>query len=338
VQTREATKVNSNNHKVLIFLATRNGELFINEQIESIIHQSFMDWVLLIRDDVSTDNTLSLLKKWCSRDSRIQILDNLDEKSGSALNNFSKLIFCRNMFAADYYCFCDQDDVWAPDKLSKSLKALVEIEKDGVFKKLPALVHSDLEVVDRDLNTINRSFVAMMRLRPSSESMPARLLSRNEVTGCTLMCNKALLEVANPIPTNAIMHDWWLALVAAYTGRVRFLDETLVHYRQHSQNVIGAKSFWQGLNPFNNCFVSWRKGNLEILRSMEQSALLFSHLKRKKILSKQKLEEINSYSQLGTMSIYQRLKAAINMPIWRSHWLLNLVLFFRLNLLPRQNK
>jgi glycosyltransferase involved in cell wall biosynthesis len=332
------SKVNSNNPKVLIFLATRNGEIFINEQIESIINQSFMDWVLLIRDDVSTDNTLSLLTKWCSTDSRIHLLDNLDELSGSALNNFSRLVSCRNKYQADYFCFCDQDDIWAADKLYKSLKALIEIENISGWKKLPALVHSDLEVVDRNLYTINRSFVKMMRLRPSNESMPARLLSRNEVTGCTLLCNQALLDIASPIPNNVIMHDWWLALVAAYTGRVRFLDETLVHYRQHSQNVIGAKSFWQGLNPFNNCFVSWRKGNLEILRSMEQSALLFTHLKRKNILSKQKLDEIYSYSQLGSMSIYQRLKAAFNMPIWRTHWLLNLVLFFRLILLPRQHK
>ena len=330
--------MNSNNPKVLIFLATRNGELFINEQIESIVNQTFRDWVLLIRDDVSTDNILLLLKKWHARDPRIRILDNLDEASGSALNNFSRLVSYRNKYQADYFCFCDQDDVWAADKLSKSLKALVKIENNGCLKKLPALVHSDLEVVDRNLNTINRSFVTMMKLLPSSESMPARLLSRNEVTGCTLMCNKELLEVANPIPNDAIMHDWWLALVAAYTGRVRFLDETLVHYRQHSQNVVGAKSFWQGLNPFNNWFAFWRKGNLEFLRTMEQSALLYSHLKRKNILSKQKLDEIYSYSQLGTMSIDQRLKAAINMPIWRTHWLLNLVLFFRLILLPSQNK
>jgi glycosyltransferase involved in cell wall biosynthesis len=333
-------KVKSNNPNVLIFLATHNGEMFINEQFESIINQTYKHWVLLIRDDVSADNTLLLLKKWCAREPRIQILDNLGELSGSALNNFSRLVSCRNKYKADYFCFCDQDDIWAADKLSKSLEALVEIEieNDSGLKKLPALVHSDLEVVDRDLNTINQSFVEMMRLGPSNENMPARLLSRNEVTGCTLMCNKALLDVASPIPNDVIMHDWWLALMAAYAGRIRFLDETLVHYRQHSHNVVGAKSFWHGLNPFNNWIIGWRKGDLEFLSTIEQSAALYSHLHQQGILSKQKLDEIYSYSQLGNMSIYQRLKTAISMPIWRTHWLLNLVLFFRLVLLPRQNK
>jgi len=330
--------LNSINPKVLIFLATYNGEKYINEQIESIINQSYVNWVLLIRDDLSADNTLLLLKKWCARDSRIQLLDNLGENSGSALGNFSRLVSCYDQFAADYYCFCDQDDVWAADKLAKSLMALAEIENGKNSKKLPALVHSDLEVVDRDLKTINRSFVEMMRLQPANESKPARLLSRNEVTGCTMMCNKELLDIATPITNDVIMHDWWLALVAAYTGRIRFLDETLVHYRQHSQNVIGAKSFWHGLNPFNNWFIGWRKGDLEFMRTMEQAAALYSHLHQQNSIPKQKLEEINSYSQLGNMSIYQRLKAAFNMPIWRTHWLLNLVLFFRLILLPRQNK
>jgi glycosyltransferase involved in cell wall biosynthesis len=331
-------KLNPKDPKVLIYLATYNGETFINEQIESIINQSYLNWVLLICDDLSTDSTLFLLKKWCAIDSRIQILDNLDELSGSALSNFSRLVSCYDEFTADYFCFCDQDDIWFADKLAKSLKVLVEIEKNVFFKKLPALVHSDLEVVDRDLNTINRSFVSMMRLLPSNELLPARLLSRNEVTGCTLMCNKALLEIASPIPSIVIMHDWWLALVAAYMGRIRFLDETLVHYRQHSRNVIGAKSFWHGLNPFNNWFIGWRKGNLEFMRTMEQAAALYSHLHQQNSIPKQKLEEINSYSQLGTMPIYKRLKTVIRMPIWRTHWLLNLVLFFRLILLPRQNK
>ena len=330
--------MNDNNPNVMIFLATFNGEMFINEQIESIINQTYQNWVLLIRDDVSTDSTLLLLKKWQTRDLRIRVLDNFEEPSGSALNNFSRIVSHHNKCEADYYCFCDQDDIWIADKLSKSLKLLIEIENDSGLNRLPALVHSDLEVIDRDFKTINRSFIAMNRLRPSDESMPARLLSRNEVTGCTLMCNKALLDIASPIPFDVIMHDWWLALVASYMGRIRFLDETLVHYRQHSQNVIGAKSFWHGLNPFNNWFIGWHKGDLEFSRTMQQSAQLYFHLKRKNIRSKQKLDEIYSYSQLGTMSIFQRLKTAINMPIWRTHWLLSMVLFFRLILLPRQNK
>jgi hypothetical protein len=80
------------------------------------------------------------------------------------LGNFSRLESCYDEFTADYFCFCDQDDVWAADKLANLLKALVKIENDNNLKKLPKLVHNDLKVVGQGLNTINRSFVKMMGL------------------------------------------------------------------------------------------------------------------------------------------------------------------------------
>ena len=98
------------------------------------------------------------------------------------MGNFSRLESCYDEFAADYFCFCDQDDVWAADKLANLLKALVKIENDNNLKKLPKLVHNDLKVVGQGLNTINRSYCENDGIIPSNECMPGRLLSQNKVT------------------------------------------------------------------------------------------------------------------------------------------------------------
>ena len=321
--------------ETFIILAAYNGADFLAGQLDSLIAQTETRWRLLIRDDASTDGTPDIIRGYMSKDERISLLDAGDDASRSALANFSILLQAAYDQGADYVFCCDQDDVWDPGKLEVMLARLKQLEGEG---KLPSLVHHDLEVVDASLRPIAGSFVGMMQLNPSDEHRPQRLVSRNEVTGCAMACNRALLELALPISAQAVMHDWWLALCAAYFGRLAFVPRPLVKYRQHGRNTIGAKSFWHGLNPFTNWIAGWRRGDREFIATVQQArafkAAMAGRLERGSVA----YATLDLYGGMLTATRRQRLNALGQFGLWRDHWLLNIVLVMRMLLLPRNGQ
>lgn len=318
---------------ITIVMATYNGANFLSAQLDSVLAQTETNWTLLVSDDNSTDDTLEILKHYCAIDKRISLLEQSPQCGQSALSNFSALLKVAFQMGANYIFSCDQDDVWEPTKLAQLLRELKLIEG---AEKSASLVHHDLAVVDEELNLINESFTKMMNIRPGNEQNPQRLISRNEVTGCAMACNRALLELALPISKGAIMHDWWLALFAGFFGRLHFMPQTLVKYRQHGNNVIGAKSFWHGLNPFTNWVKGWRRGNAEFLDTVKQAQAF------QKAIAGRDIEEgaeviLNLYINLPSASRVQRLKSLRACNLWRSHWFLNAMLVLRMLLLPRSS-
>jgi hypothetical protein len=139
-----------------------------------------------------------------------------------------------------YFMFADQDDVWLPEKLEVSLDKMQSSENEK--NKLPVLIHTDLKVVDIMLREIAPSFWLYQNLDPSKDSIN-RLLVQNVVTGCTMMINRSLAEKCVPIHRDAIMHDWWIGLVASVFGEIVPLHQKTVLYRQHFDNNVGAKKF-----------------------------------------------------------------------------------------------
>jgi rhamnosyltransferase len=325
----EAADLNSNTS---IVLASFNGANFLSVQLDSLIAQSESQWELLIRDDGSTDDTLNIIKDYQQKDNRIQLLDQTQGVSGSALANFSTLLSDAYEQDAEYVFCCDQDDVWEPDKLQLMLARLKQLE--GKYKA-PSLLHHDLAVVNETLEPIADSFINMMRLQPSDEHNPQRLITRNEVTGCAMACNRALLEIALPISDQAVMHDWWLALCAGYFGRLAFMPDTLVKYRQHTANTIGAKSFWHGLNPFTNWVAGWRRGDKEFISTVKQASAFKEAMADRLGRDSEEYATLDLYSNLLAATRWQRLKALRSFGLWRNHWLLNIVLVMRMLLLPR---
>ena len=221
-----------------ILMATYNGEKYLDEQINSIIKQTYKDWTLYIRDDGSNDNTDEIIKKYVKMypDKIIYIKD---KKQGlGAKGNFGELI----KYSQSEYCmFSDQDDVWCENKIEISLNKIKNIEsKNG--KKIPILIHTDLYVVDEDLNIMNDSFWKYQNLNPNAIQMN-ELLVQNNVTGCTMMLNKSLLDLSKDIPSKCIMHDWWIALVASCFGKIETLNESTILYRQHGNNEVGAHKY-----------------------------------------------------------------------------------------------
>ncbi|MFT7470188.1 MAG: glycosyltransferase involved in cell wall biosynthesis [Kiritimatiellia bacterium] len=233
--------------KIAVLLSTYNGEKFLAEQLDSLLAQSHKNFILVVRDDGSRDRTVSILESYAGdHPDRIHLLSR-DGKNMGASAGFAFLVdyVLKNKeslgLKSTYMMFCDQDDTWYPQKIEKLLAAMLTTEADN-DSTLPIIVHSDLEVVSEQNTVIAKSLISYQGLEIERNSFPNLVIS-NLVTGCTALINESLAEKALPIPENAIMHDWWLALVATAFGKLVYLDIPLVHYRQHGNNTIGAKEF-----------------------------------------------------------------------------------------------
>lgn len=219
-----------------ILLSTYNGGLYLKEQLDSLLSQTYKNWSLIIRDDGSSDNTVEILKEHCKKyPERITFIE--DNMHLGACQSFARLL---EHSTANYIMFCDQDDVWLPDKIDITLKAMQEIESE--HGDIPVLVHTDLKVVDHKKNLIAESFWKYQHIAPDLTGLN-NLLIMNVATGCTMMINKRLKELSIPIPQDAIIHDWWIALVAASFGRIEYIDTPTILYRQHGKNDIGAMRY-----------------------------------------------------------------------------------------------
>ena len=217
--------------KVNILMSTYNGQQFLAEQIRSIQDQSYTDWTLFIRDDGSSDNTKEILKDFERQDSRIHLIDSDKSDNLGVIKSFHKLV---NHDRADYYFFSDQDDVWLPNKLELSLKEAQNYPAD-----LPLMVYMDLKVVNQDLEIMTESMVKSQSHHANTELVQE--LTENTVTGGVAMINHALAEMWQETD-DILMHDWYLALLASAFGNLVFIDQPGELYRQHSDNVLGART------------------------------------------------------------------------------------------------
>ncbi len=221
------------NSDVEVLLCTYNGEPYLAEFLASLSAQTFRDFQLVVRDDCSSDETLRVIKD--SSDQFLNpphIVEN-STPSGSAMANFSNILSARS---PAYAFLADQDDIWKSDKISRSLARMKELEaQHGV--ETPILLHGDLEVIDGSGKFCHRSFWEYKKIDPSYGRHVATALMHPSVVGCTALLNRSLLEKLGPIPPDAVMHDWWINLLAATFGKVDYLEDPLVSYRIHGGNA-----------------------------------------------------------------------------------------------------
>ena len=216
---------------IVICLATCNGETYLRQQLDSILAQTYENWALLIRDDGSADGTPEILRAYAGEyPQKIRLLESTGNVGVRA--NFAALLAEAKALGAPYCAFCDQDDVWLPHKLERSLAMLKACSG-------PALVHTDLTVVDRELKVLGKSFFRYRSLNPRVKGL-SRLLIQNNITGCTMLWNRALNDLIDLDQPDAVLHDWWVSLVAAAFGTILCLAESTVLYRQHGANALGA--------------------------------------------------------------------------------------------------
>ena len=196
--------------------------------------------------------------------------------------------------------FCDQDDIWLPTKIERTLLAMKNAEDNG---DTPVLIHTDLNVVDSNLNVISPSFFGFNHLNQSDITLP-KLLVQNYVTGCTVMINRAFKNICGDISDKCIMHDWWLALVAVLFGKLVCLEEATILYRHHQDNQVGAKASY-GLS-----LVKQKLASIELVRKnynatyVQAQALIESY---GNVLKKEQREMLELYCEIKNMSKLKKI-------------------------------
>ncbi len=287
---------------ICIVLCSYNGERFLAEQLGSILDQSMENWVLLARDDGSTDGSAELLKSYADKDARIAVIEDSLGNLGAG-GNFRVVLEEAFSKGYSYFALSDQDDVWSPDKLEALFKEMREAE--GEQMDTPILVHSDAEVVDESLRVLSPSFMRYQRIfHDGTDPLPV-LLAQNFVTGCTVMVNRRVLDLALPIPEEAMMHDWWLALNAAAFGEIRFVNKPLIKYRQHERNTIGAKTAFSVLASGFRQF--WNSGMSNFQRSLAQAKALSQRM-QKLDLKSNKSSLVANYAAVLDLGRVERLR------------------------------
>lgn len=226
--------------EVAVIMAAYNGEKFIAEQIDSILDNSFTDIELHICDDGSTDRTEQIASVYVDKyPDKIHYHKN--EKNLGVIRNF-----LYGLIYADcpYYMFSDQDDVWEKDKILHTLDKMKSEENSHMAaegREIPIAVFGDAYMVDGELRSMNSTFQKLSNLTPADTGLP-HVLVENAVIGCTLMINRCLRNKLQTVPEQVRMHDHWIAIMAAALGRLVYLDEPLLKYRQHGNNTLGGAS------------------------------------------------------------------------------------------------
>ena len=224
---------------IAILMSTYNGGQYLREQIESFFAQTNKDWQLFVRDDGSKDNTVEILTEYAQKcPQQIHIVDDVKENLGAG-QSFMHLL---EVTDADYYMFSDQDDVWMPDKIERTLRKLQEVE--SLHPSDAVGVFTDLTVVDKDLNVLMPSLWKGDNRHPEyTRDFYKQWVNRHATYGCTQMINRAAKKIVFPYKQfEGVMgaHDNWVEYILIKHGKYDYLDEPTILYRQHGTNVVGA--------------------------------------------------------------------------------------------------
>ena len=293
-------------NRVDILIATYNGEDLIEHQLSSVLNQSYNNIRLIVRDDGSTDRTLEIIKSYAERYSdRIVVIEDNYGHLGAA-QNFSKLLEYTD---ADYIMFCDQDDIWFHTKVEKTLHKMIELENiHGRSRKI--LVHTDLMVVDQDLNILSESFWKYQHLNPGDKDLNKLLaLNNNNITGCTVIINKALRDMSVPLPAEAMMHDQWAGLIASAFGTIDYIPEPTIFHILHGKNTIG-REVNSLLRLFRGNFTRTYKNSLKKIGQAKELLGRYDNMFCRDEFSKQK-EIVQNFTGLEKLTRPERLKILI---------------------------
>lgn len=244
--------------RIDILMATYNGEKYLEEQINSILSQTYDNFNLIISDDASTDNTPKILEEYATKDKRIKIFK--QNKNLGVISNFEFLL---NQVENDLFMLADQDDIWEENKIEKSLEKIKDENAD--------LVYSDLKVVDENLK---ETFNSYWKLKGFDKKIFkynnfASLYLNNYITGCTIICKSKWIKEILPLPKTSkyVIHDYWISLIISMSGKIAYINEALIKYRQHKQNSVGAKTKSDEINNFDEIrqlFITVKKEHFQV--------------------------------------------------------------------------
>ncbi|WP_172256994.1 glycosyltransferase family 2 protein [Saccharibacillus deserti] len=218
-------------NRVEVLLSAYNGEAYIQAQLDSLSEQNHRNWSLRIRDDGSSDRTTEIVEAYKESESRIVVLEKGANRG--VIPSFFELIRQADD-TADYFCFCDQDDVWLPEKMERAAGRLAKVQAG-----MPAMVFTSTRLADAGLNPLGQ-----WPERPRREPSFYNALVQNIAVGATVTFNRAALHLIRermPDPDKVLMHDWWLYLCISAFGEVIYDPEPSILYRQHGGNAVGGE-------------------------------------------------------------------------------------------------
>lgn len=210
---------------VSVVMATYNGEKFLKEQIESILHQTYPPTELIIVDDCSTDQTLNILQHYAGINNIVKVFSN--EENIGFLKNFERAV---TYATGDMIALSDQDDIWVLDKIEKLV--------NGIDDAL--LIYSDSELVDAAGNSLHKKMSEIKNQLGFTSSL--MFVIGTWAPGHTFLFTRELAEKCIPFP-KLVAHDFWIAFLATCYKPVKYITEPLVLYRQHSTNTVSANTF-----------------------------------------------------------------------------------------------
>lgn len=216
-----------------ILLPVYNGGRYLQEQLDSIINQTYDDWRLIARDDGSTDNSMDIIRDYQTKypGKFVVLEDSLGNQGASGCNHL-----LLQAVTSDYFMYCDQDDIWEKDKIEVTMGEMQKMEQS--YPQLPILVCSDACCIDEDGEVLYPSFFENQKFIDVTDNV-YKILALNVVQGSTALMNRAVKETIRFIPKN-LYHDWWTAVNVVYYGKVVYIHKQLLRYRQHTRNVVGA--------------------------------------------------------------------------------------------------
>lgn len=254
---------------VSVVMSTYNGAVYVAEQVESILQQTYTALEIIIADDASTDNTYSILKSFTEKDNRIVLYRN--EKNLGYNISFSQA--CAKATGA-FIAISDQDDVWELNKIEKQVQKIKE-DKNTV------LVHCISARFEEKSKPHLRSIKKMNFFRGSNIKS---FYLANYVLGHAMLFKRSLLEASLPFPPN-VYYDWWLAAYACVIGKIDFVNEILVWHRMHQTNATGAAKpkmkFYEQQQSILSALLNIKGINADDKRLVEKLLSLYQHLPAK---------------------------------------------------------
>lgn len=295
--------------KIDILLATYNGERYIQSQIYSILTQTLTNWQLIIHDDGSTDGTIEKIREIQKLDDRILIVeDNII--CGGAANNFLHLL--KNA-TSDYVIFCDQDDIWFESKL-QVLYDSIQSEPKAAAVYCNAYGYNGTHITSNQVSLFER------------DSLSNSLFLNSGVQGCSLLFNRPLIEMLLDFPSFIVMHDHYITMGAVSFGKLKYIDLSLMLYRQHDQNVTGniAVSFSDRIRSFFN-----RANTIIDRKHYEANKSFYNKFEDKFTLQQQEI--FRAYLQFPEMSFMQKVSTLLkyDFRMGNNRWILVLKLLFK---------
>lgn len=215
---------------IAVLMSTYNGEKYLREQLDSVLSQTGVQITVVVRDDGSNDETLDILHQYASIHKNIIILQGAN--CGAELSFHNLCLYAKDNIEADYYAFCDQDDVWQPEKLKIAFDYLKSCE----YSK-PNLYFSNLRMVDENLNPLRDLFA-------EGEVVISKQMALLQIFtyGCTCVFNRTALDYyCKPTLTKDIQHDNWIYVLSMFLGNVYYDINSYILYRQHGSNLSGEK-------------------------------------------------------------------------------------------------